>query len=300
MSNQINKAFVQQFSDNLIHLINQEGSMLEGTIRTESVAGKYHHFDRIGRGTVQKRTTRHSDTPQNDTPHSRRRVVLDDYEWGDLIDSQDKVRMLVDPTSDYAKAAAWDLGIKKDEIILAALNGNALSIDSDDASSNIALPSTQVVDEDYTTADSNLIVEKLIEARRLLLKHAGSMMGQATMVVNASALASMLGETEITSSDYNSVRALVNGEIGTFMGFNFKTVKDGLLPGTADGTDTSPVRCLAYLQRSVGLAVGQDINVRIAERADKAFSTQVYACMSMAATRIEEEGVVAVECVQAA
>lgn len=300
MSIEINKAFVQQFSSNLIHLLDQEGSQLMGSVKMERVRGKYHHFDRIGRGTVVKRTTRHGDTPQNDTPHSRRRLILDDYEWGDLIDDQDKVRMLVDPTSDYAKAAAWDLGIKVDEIIISALNGNAASIDASDSSSNIALPSTQIVDEDFGTADSNLTVEKLIEARRLMMKHAGSIKEELTCVVNASALASLLNETEVTSSDFNTVKALVRGELDTFLGMKFVTVKDGILPGTADGTDTDPVRCFVYSKNGLGLGMGQDINVKIAERVDKSFSTQVYASMSLGAVRIEEERVVAIECVQAA
>ncbi len=63
-------------------------------------------FDQVGKTTAQLRTSRHADTPQLDTPHSRRRVSLADYEWADLIDNADKVRLLIDPTSSYAKAAA--------------------------------------------------------------------------------------------------------------------------------------------------------------------------------------------------
>lgn len=300
MSTEINKAFVQQFSSNLIHLINQEGSMLKSKVRNQQCTGKYDHFDRLGRGVVVQRTSRHQDTPQNDVAHSRRRVILDDYIWADLIDQPDKVRMLVDPTSDYAKAAGYDMGIKVDQIIIAALDGSAYSIDSADSSSTVSLPSTQIVDEDFNTANSNLIFEKLVEARRLLLKHAGAIRGDATMVVNASAVCSLLKETETTSSDYNSVKALVNGEINSFMGFNFVTVKDGILLGTADGTDTAPVKCYAFLQRSCGLSIGEDVKVRISERDDKNYSTQVHASMSIGAARIEEEGVVRIECVQAA
>jgi hypothetical protein len=188
MSTEINKAFVQQFSGNLIHLLNQEGSILMPTVRMEKVKAKSHHFDRIGRGTVVKRTSRHGNTPLNDVAHSRRRVQMDDYEWADLIDHQDQIRMLIDPTSDYAKAAAWDLGIKTDEIIIDALNGNATAVDADDTGSNVALPSSQIVDEDFNTNDSNLIVEKLIEARRLLAKHSGSIREPLHIVVNSSAL----------------------------------------------------------------------------------------------------------------
>lgn len=301
MSTEINKAFVQQFSGNLIHLLNQEGSMLMNTVRMDKVTGKYAHFDRLGRGTVVKRTSRHSDTPLNDTAHSRRRVILDDYEWGDLIDKQDEIRMLIDPTSDYARAAAWDLGIQVDQIIVDGLHGNALSIDSSDSSSNVALPASQIIDEDFGTGtDSNLTVEKLIEARRLIAQHAGMIRGNLHCVVNSSALHNLLGETEVASFDYNSVKALVRGEIDTFLGMKFHTVKDGILPGTADGTDTDPVLVYVYLEDAMGLAVGQDIQVRISERVDKSYATQVYACMTMGSVRIEEEKVVRIECVQSA
>jgi len=298
MSTEINKAFVQQFSDNLIHLLNQEGSMLKDRVRVKKTVGKYDHFDRIGRGNVSLKTGRHADVTYTDTPHSRRRVILDDYFWADLIDEEDEVRMLADPKSDYALAAAYDLGIKIDEIIISALNGNALSIDSSDASSTVALPTSQVVDEDFTTANSNLIVEKLIEARRILMGHSGSIRDKATLVLNADALASLLNETEIQSADYNTIKALVRGEVDTFMGFKFVTVKDGILPGTADGTDTAPVRCFAFLERSVGLAMGAEPKVRMDKLPSKGYATQVYANMTLGATRIEEEGVVAIECVQ--
>lgn len=294
MSNEINKAFVQQFSDNLIHLLNQEGSMLADTVRKESVQAKYHHFDRIGRGSVVKKTSRHQDTPQNDVAHSRRRVILEDYLWADLIDDEDKVRMLVDPTSDYAKAAAWDMGIQIDKIILAAMTGNAQSIDASDSSSNVAL--TLTVDEDIGSANSNLNVAKLREAARLIRGSSGGIAGQMYCVINSDALAALLAETEVTSSDYNTVKALVSGEIDSFLGFKFKVVKDGLLSGA--GSEADPILCVAYLQRSMGLAMGQDIKIRISERDDKNYATQVHATMSIGATRIEEEGVVSIQCVQ--
>ena len=53
-------------------------------------------FDQVGVATAVKRTTRHADTLQVDTPSSRRRVSLVDYEYADLIDNQDKVRTLID------------------------------------------------------------------------------------------------------------------------------------------------------------------------------------------------------------
>jgi hypothetical protein len=297
MSTEINKAFVQQFSDNLLMLAQQKGTRLMGSVRVKKTVGKYDHFDRIGKVSAQKRTSRHGDTPQIDTPHSRRRVVLDDYEWADLIDRQDEIRMITDPRSAYAQSGGNALGRKMDELILDAATGNATSVDSADAGSNVALPAGQIIDEDFGTADSNLTLAKLIEAKRILDKNEISSENR-TLVHNASALANLLNDTTVTSADYNSIKALVRGDIDTFLGFKF--VKTELLNGTADGTDTDPVLCIAMQKDAMGLAMGQDITVRISERDDKSYATQVYASMTMGATRIEDEGVVSIQCVQSA
>jgi hypothetical protein len=118
MSSEITTAFVKQFSANIFHLSQQKGSRLSGAVRTESQQGKSAFYDRIGAATAVKRTSRHADTPQIDSAHSRRRVTLSDYEWADLVDDTDKLRMLIDPTSDYAQAAVWALGRAKDDVIL--------------------------------------------------------------------------------------------------------------------------------------------------------------------------------------
>ena len=109
MSNQITTAFVQQYSNNVQMLSQQKGSLLRSAVDVETVVGKNAFFDQVGSALAVKRTTRHADTPQMDTPHARRRVSLVDYEYADLIDNQDKIRTLIDPTSSYASAAAFSL-----------------------------------------------------------------------------------------------------------------------------------------------------------------------------------------------
>lgn len=292
----MNKAFVQQFRDNLVHLAQQKGSRLRDTVMVRSVTGKYDHVDRLGLAVAQVRTTRHGNTPQIDTPHSRRRLVLTDYEWADLIDKQDQIRMLIDPTSDYAMAGAAALGRAMDDVIISAATGNAASIDSSDSSSNVAFDSNMVVDEDFGAADSNLTFEKLNEAKRLLRKNDIDMSEPLFAVVNASALHSLLTESEVQSIDTNTVRALVNGDLNTFMGFRF--YHSERLDGTADGTDTDPIKCLFYAKSALALGIGEDITARVSERDDKSYSTQVYARMSLGAVRVEEEKIAYAECVQ--
>ena len=74
MSSQITTAFVQQYSSNVSMLSQQKGSLLRKAVEVESVVGKNAFFDQVGSATAQKRTSRHADTPQMDTPHARRRV----------------------------------------------------------------------------------------------------------------------------------------------------------------------------------------------------------------------------------
>ena len=110
MSSQITTAFVNQFSSNVQLLSQQRGSLLRGSVSEEAVTGEKAFFDQVGATAAVKRTSRHQDTQILDTPHSRRMVTMDSYEWADLIDDADKIRMLIDPTSTYAQAAASAIG----------------------------------------------------------------------------------------------------------------------------------------------------------------------------------------------
>ena len=127
MSTNITTAFVQQYSANIQMLSQQMGSLLRDKVRLESVVGKNAFFDQVGSVTAVEKTSRHSDTPQIDTPHARRRVSLADYEFADLIDQQDKVRLLIDPTSSYAQAAAMAMGRAMDDVVISAALGTAFT-----------------------------------------------------------------------------------------------------------------------------------------------------------------------------
>ena len=218
MSTEVNKALAQKFRDTFIHLVQQKGARLRDFVRVNAdVVGKYDHFDRIGSTSAQKITSRHSDTPLISTPHSRRRVSMDDYNWADLIDKADKVRMLADPSSDYMKAGVWAMGRQMDDIIIAAMSGNAVSIDEDDASSNVALPAAQKIAVSGTT-DMNLT--KLRQAKKILDASDVDPDLPRHIVMKSNQFYDLLGDTQIQSSDYNKVKALVAGEIDTFMGSN--------------------------------------------------------------------------------
>lgn len=283
MSTQITTAFVQQYKSNLLVLAQQKGSRLRNSVRTDTVKGTSAYYDRLGATAAVQRTTRHGDTPLIDTPHSRRRVSLAPYEWADLIDQSDKVRLLIEPTSDYATNAANAMGRTMDDVIIAAASGLAYT--------GVDGSGTQAITLQVAAAATNLTLTKLLAAKEALDE--GEVEDDDRfIVVSPKMLTSLLGTTEVKSADYNSVKALVQGQIDTFLGFKFIRSNRLAANATANGH-----LALAYHRRGLLLAIGEDIVTEIGPRADKSYSTQVYVRMDLGATRVEDERVVEIDAI---
>ena len=291
MSSQITTSFVEQYSSNVAMLSQQMGSKLRSSVDVEKVTGKNAFFDQVGATAAQLRTSRHGDTPQLDTPHSRRRLSLADYEWADLVDDVDKVRMLVDPTSSYARAAAAAMSRAMDDVIITAFNASANTGVAGGTST--ALPSGQKT----ATSDQSdgLTIAKLLAAKKILDNNDVDPSLRRYLVCGPQQISDLLGTTQVTSSDYNSVRALATGAVNTFLGFEF--IMSTRL--NKDATYTSDRLVFAYTEDAVKLGIGKDISAKISERADKSYSTQVYYGMSLGAVRMEEDKVVQIPCHEA-
>ena len=286
MSSQITTAFVEQYSSNVQLLSQQKGSLLRNAVRVESQVGKNAFYDQVGSATAQKRLSRHADTPQLDTPHARRRVSLVDYEYADLIDDQDKVRTLIDPTSPYSQATAFAMGRAIDDEIISAAFGTAYT--GETGSTSTTFPAGQVVA--VGSPAEGLTIAKLVEAKQLLDEANVDTTLPRYVAVAPEQLADLLNITTVTSSDYNTVKALVQGEIDTFLGFKF-IVSTRL--SSESGVNR---RVIAWAEDGLLLSIGKDITAKIDERADKGYATQVYYAMSIGATRMEEEKVVEIKC----
>ncbi len=289
MSSQITTAFVNQFSANIQMLSQQMGSLLRPAVDVETVNGEKAFFDQVGSAAAVLRTTRHADTPLIDTPHSRRMVTMSDYEYADLIDDQDKVRLLVDPTSTYSRAAAAAMGRAMDDVIISAALGNAKT--GKDGSTTTAFDSNNQIGVGSPAA--GLTLSKLLEAKEIL--DAGNVDPSIPryIVVAPKQISDLLGDTTVTSSDFNTVKALAQGELNQFVGFTFIT-------SNRLGVDASSYRrVIAFASDGIKLAIGKEPTARIDERADKSYATQVYYCQSVGATRMEEAKVVEVLCSEA-
>ena len=202
MSTQITTAFSQQFSANVSLLSQQKGSLLRNAVNEESVVGEKAFFDQVGSATAVKRTSRHADTPLTETPHSRRMVVMDSYEYADLIDDPDKVSTLIDPTSSYANAAAYAIGRAIDDTIITAALGTAKTGKSGSTSTTNA--NTVAVG----SPAAGLTIAKLVNARKIFDNGSVDPSIPKYIVVGPEQIEDLLNNTTVTSADYNSVNTL--------------------------------------------------------------------------------------------
>jgi hypothetical protein len=271
MSVQITTAFVEQYRANVYHLSQQKGSRLRRAVRVETVNGKSAFFEQLGSTTARKRTSRHSDTPRMDTPHERRRVTLDDYDWADLIDGEDQIRMLIDPTSQYAEAAAYAMGRAMDDAIIAAADGTAYT--GVDGSTSTAYDTSMTVPvttrwPGVSSDDCGLNVAKLLEAKKLLGSNNVDPDDEAYCIVNSRQIKSLLMDEKISSHDYNAIKPLVDGQVAQFAGFN-------MIPTERIGTDSnSDDKVLYWAKGGLLLGLGKDIMTKIGERSDKNYAMQ--------------------------
>jgi hypothetical protein len=286
MSVQITTAFVEQYRSSVYHLVQQKGSKLRKAVRQESVVGKNAFFEQIGSVEARIRTSRHSDTPRMDTPHARRRVSLADYDWADLIDGED-------PASPYAEAAAMAMGRAIDDKVIDAVTATAYTgVDGStstayDANNTVGI---QTVWPGVSAADTGMNIAKLIEARKVLGQNDVDPEDEMYVALNPRQISSLLKDERVISGDYNAALPLVQGKVSRVGGAT-------LIPTTritqdANGDDICPY----WTKSGLLLAIGKEMATRISERADKNYATQVFCCMTIGATRMEEARVGYIEC----
>ena len=288
MSFTVDTAYVNQYRSNISILVQQKGSRLRPFVRFEPQNAEFEFYDRIGATEAQEITGRHQDTPLVSTPHDRRRVGLRDFDWADLIDRQDRLRMLADPTSAYTLNAVYAMGRRMDDVVIQAAFEAAQT--GKLGTTQVAFPAGNIIPVNYVETgapvNSNLTIGKLRRAKALLDSFENDPDEARIMTVTANSLHSLLRNTEVTSADYNTVKALVEGKIDTFMGFRF--VRTQRLLTNASGHRMH----MAWVRPALLLAVSQEPMVDIGPRRDKRNSNQVYVSMGLGATRMEEEGVI--------
>lgn len=273
MSISLSNAFVTLF-DAEVKQAYQGKAMLVGAVRQRrGVEGSTVRFPKVGRGVATPRITQSDVTPLN-VGFSNVTCTLSDWNAAEYSDIFSQAKVNFDERSELVQVLGNAIGRRQDQLILDALN---------------AASGTGTVSNDIGGTDTNMNVAKLREAKRLLDRANVPPEGR-NIILHASGLASLLSETAVTSSDFNTVKALVAGEINTFLGFTFHVLGDrsegGLaIDGSLDRT------CFAFHRDAIGYAEGIAPRTEINYIPEKT-SFLVNSVFSAGAVAIDAEGIV--------
>jgi hypothetical protein len=296
MSFQVPTHFVQQYSQNIMMLLQQKGGKLASYVTQASYTGKgAKATEQVGAVSPVKNLGRHSDTPLISTPADARWVFPNDYDWADLIDDQDKLRMLIDPLASYTQNGVNAMRRAQDEEILLAFFAAANT--GENGTTSTAFPGGQQVGVNVGGTSSNLNVAKLRAARRLLMAAGVDLESEAIYcAITASDHDALLNEVQIASLDFNSQPVMVDGQVRRFLGINFIPVEFSdttSYPQASAALVSGGVRSLpVWVPSGMQLGMWNDVQVSVDKRPDKRNSVQTYVTTTCGATRIEEKRVV--------
>ena len=302
MSTQIPIAFVDQVSANILMLSQQKPSLIRMACRTEPVTGDKMYVERLGPKDAQPRGARHGETPISDADHTRRQLTIIDYVVpADIIDKPDRLKMLIDPQSPYAQNQAFSLNRQIDDVIITALGGSSFGGHTGGTTiTYYAVGECRIINSDGAivaagtihsgATETALTIAKLLTCKELLDNATIDDSRQRYFLTNPHNINQLMNTTEVKSVDYNTVKALAQGQVDTFMGFKF--IKSTRL---ATGADTAATRSFAFAQDAIVLGVQNEPQVSIDVRPDLLNSTQIFSTLGIGATRVEGPAVVSIE-----
>src|SRR5210317_1134222 len=267
----ISNAFVQLF-DAEVKQAYQGARALAGVTRERTnVEGNQVKFPKIGKGVATVRVPQTDVTPLNVT-YSQVTATMSDYiaaEYSDIFNQQ---KVNFDERRELVAVVGNAIGRRMDQLVLDALN---------------AASSPSTVGTDIGGTGTNMNLEKLMAAKKALDTKNVPAEGRC-MLIHANGLSALLDETELTSSDFATVKALSTGQLDTYLGFKFITIGDrdeGGLPLPSTRT------CFAFHRDAIGLGIGMGQKSEINYVPEKT-SFLVSSMFSAGAIAIDDEGIV--------
>lgn len=277
MAQSITNAFVTLFDEEVKQAYQGE-ALLRGTMRTRTgVQGNTVKFPKIGKGVATVRVPQTDVTPLNVT-YSQVTATMSDYIAAEYSDIFHQSHVNFDERRELVQVVSKAIARRMDQLCIDALDA-------------AASPST--VATSVGGASSNMNIDKLRAAAKALNDNNVPAEGRH-LLMHSSQLDALLGETEVTSSDFASVKALVRGEISSFMGFNIITMGDrdeGGVPKPSTRT------CFAWHQDSMGYAESISQKSEVNYIPEKT-SFLVSSMFSAGAVAIDDEGIVKISCTE--
>jgi hypothetical protein len=284
--------YTTQFDSNWKHLVQQKNSRLKEYCTLDSIEGKEKSYNQLDATSMTQITDRSRETRITDQSMAKRWIRPLNYDCAKLVDEFDEQFLgeVVLPTSPIIQSHAAAYARTCDKIIIDALGGTAFT--GTTGTTATVLPAGQKIAANYVesgaVANSGLTIAKLRAAKFLFDSNEVDEEEERILVVSAKQLQDLLRTTEVTSADYNTVRALVDGTLNTFMGFKFRRSQQ--LPLATDIRS-----CFAYVKSGIVLAE-RGLKTHMDIRTDLSHSLQIRSVASLAAVRMEEKKVVEIAC----
>jgi hypothetical protein len=122
MASSINNAFITQFEAEVHTAYQRMGSKLKNLVRiVNGVNGSTVKFQKVAKGSANTKA-RHAEVVAMDLAHSNVTATLTDYYAADYVDKLDELKVNIDERQVVAQSAAYALGRKTDEVLIATLD----------------------------------------------------------------------------------------------------------------------------------------------------------------------------------
>lgn len=245
MSKTLNVAAIASFDADVKHAY-QDKAKLRETVRVKTgVVGSTHRFPKLGAGIASRRVKQTDVVPMN-LQHTNATATLEDWNAAEYTDVFDEGKTNISERMELAASIAKAIGRREDQLIIDALEATATTL-------NVATT--------VGGAATDLNVDKLRRIGRLLGDNGVDEDEEVTFIGSHTGKEALLGETAITSADFNSVRALVNGSIDTFLNMKYKWIASRAEGGL---DKTGAIRTsFAYAKSAVGHAIGMDARMEV-------------------------------------
>ena len=247
MSKVLSSVAVTEF-DSLVKHAYQNAGLLKGAVTVRNnVVGDTYKFRNMGKGLANQKSTSDLVTPM-DITHGFATATLQNWNAPEYTDMFDAQTVNFDEKQELASTIAQSLGRRCDQLVIDAMDAETVYAGT------------------VAAGTTNLTTKKVIEAQ-VALRAQGVPNSNLYAAINAQGLGGLLNQEEITSSDYNNVKALVNGDVDTFGGFKFVVIEDRAEGGLTAAGDI--VDSYFFSQDAVGLAIGIDIKTDVDWIADR-------------------------------
>lgn len=275
MAISLSNAFVTLFDAEVKQAYQGVAKLVPAVRQRRGVEGSTVKFPKVGKGVATARVPQSDITPMN-VGFSTVTCTLQDWNAAEYSDIFNQAKVNFDERNELVKVVANAIGRRQDQLILDALANSSTSL---------------IVTEDEGGTDTGLNVAKLRAAKKSLDKN-NVPMDNRHIIIHANSLASLLAETAVTSADFNTVRALVSGELNTFLGFTFHTIGDRAEGGLPIAS--SERKLWAFHRDAIGYAEGIAPRTEINYIPEKT-SFLVNAVFSAGAIAIDAEGIVEIQ-----